>query len=117
VSACGGGGIFAGANGARSMTARGILLQAVQVLTVLLPAPLIQFEERVQRTQGQLYFSRRLVRTQDVAPIFGPCFFAPLESLVNAIAKRLRITQSGDLNVYLEFIGVLLVGSPFVALL
>src|ERR1700691_4670184 len=57
VSACGGGGILAVANGARSMTARDILLQIAQVLTVLLLAPLIQgiivqFEERVQRAQG-----------------------------------------------------------------
>jgi len=67
--------------------------------------------------QGRPYFIRRLVFTHDVAPIFGPYLFAPLERLVTLSAARLRIIQSGHLNFYLALIGALLVLILFVALL
>jgi len=59
--------------------------------------------------EGLPYFVRRLRFRHDVAPIFGPYLFAPLERLVWAVAGRLRLLQSGDLNLYLAVIGVLLV--------
>jgi hydrogenase-4 component B len=75
--------------------------------------------EREQATEGngKPYFTRRLVFTHDVAPIFGPYLFAPLENLVNALARRLRVIQSGHLNFYLALIGLLLVGILIIALL
>jgi formate hydrogenlyase subunit 3/multisubunit Na+/H+ antiporter MnhD subunit len=74
--------------------------------------------EREQATEGngKPYFTRRLVFTHDVAPIFGPYLFAPLENLVNALARRLRAIQSGHLNFYLALIGLLLVGILIIAL-
>jgi hydrogenase-4 component B len=65
---------------------------------------------------GQPYFTRRLVFSHDVAPIFGPYLFAPLERLVTALATHLRIIQSGQLNFYLALIGALLLGILIVAL-
>jgi hydrogenase-4 component B len=62
------------------------------------------------------YFTKRLVFTHDVAPIFGPYLFAPLEGLVIAIATKLRIIQSGHLPFYLSLIGALLVIILVVAL-
>jgi hydrogenase-4 component B len=57
---------------------------------------------------GRPYFIRRLVFSHDVAPIFGPYLFAPLERAVIGIAVRLRTIQSGHLNFYLSLIGGLL---------
>jgi hydrogenase-4 component B len=79
--------------------------------------PTIEIErEQAREGNGQPYFTRRLGFTHDVAPIFGPYLFAPLERLVNAIARRLRIIQSGHLNFYLALIGLLLVGILFITL-
>jgi hydrogenase-4 component B len=58
---------------------------------------------------GHRYFIRRLAFSHAVAPIFGPYLFAPLERLVIAAATRLRVIQSGSLNLYLSLIGGLLV--------
>ncbi len=73
--------------------------------------------ELAHESNGQPYFIRRLVFSHDVAPIFGPCLFAPLETLVIAAAARLRVIQSGHLNFYLALIGALLVVVLLVALL
>ncbi len=75
--------------------------------------------ERVLAAEGngQPYFTRRLVFTHDVAPIFGPYLFAPLERFVTALAGRLRLIQSGQLNFYLSLIGALLVGILIIALI
>ncbi len=73
--------------------------------------------ELADESNGQPYFIRRLVFSHDVAPIFGPYLFAPLERLVISIATRLRIIQSGYLNFYLSLIGALLVIILFIALL
>lgn len=59
---------------------------------------------------GRPYFIKRLVFTHNVAPLFGPYLFAPLEKLTIAAARRLAVIQSGDLNFYLFLIGLLLVG-------
>lgn len=58
---------------------------------------------------GRPYFIRRLIFSHDVAPLFGPSLFEPLERLVVGIATRLRALQSGHLNFYLALIGILLV--------
>jgi hypothetical protein len=80
--------------------------------------PTVETErEQAREGNGLPYFTRRLVFTHDVAPIFGPYLFAPLERLVNAIALKLRIIQSGHLNFYLALIGALLIGILFIALL
>ena len=60
---------------------------------------------------------RRLVFSHDVAPIFGPYLFAPLERLFVALAARLRIIQSGHLNFYLALVGILLIAILFISLL
>jgi formate hydrogenlyase subunit 3/multisubunit Na+/H+ antiporter MnhD subunit len=65
---------------------------------------------------GHPYFVRRLAFSHDVAPIFGPYLFAPLERLVVALAERLRLIQSGQLNFYLSLIGALLVAVLVIAL-
>ncbi len=64
--------------------------------------------EQAPEANGQPYFIRRLVFAHDVAPIFGPHLFVPLERLVVAAAGRLRPIQSGHLNIYLSLIGALL---------
>lgn len=64
--------------------------------------------ELAHGANGRPYFVRRLIFSHDVAPIFGPCLFAPLERLVITLATRLRIIQSGHLNFYLSLIGMLL---------
>jgi len=65
-------------------------------------------EQRVE-TNGHPYFIRRLSFAHDVAPIFGPLLFKPIEGLVNAAARRIKVIQSGRLNLYLLLIGLLLV--------
>ena len=55
------------------------------------------------------YFVKKLVFEHDVAPIFGPLLFRPAERIVNTVAGRLRLLQSGHLNAYLGLIGILLV--------
>ena len=55
------------------------------------------------------YFVKRLVFEHDVAPIFGPSLFQPAVRIVNDLAGKLRLLQSGHLNFYLGLIGLLLV--------
>jgi len=78
---------------------------------------LVTEHELARELNGQPYFIKRLVFTHDVAPIFGPYLFAPLEKLVVNAATRLRVIQSGQLNFYLSLVGLLLVGILAVALL
>jgi NADH:ubiquinone oxidoreductase subunit 5 (subunit L)/multisubunit Na+/H+ antiporter MnhA subunit len=73
--------------------------------------------QQAEEGNGHPYFTRRLVFTHDVAPIFGPYLFVPLERLAKAIARRLRHIQSGHLNIYLALIGALLVLILFITLL
>ncbi len=65
--------------------------------------------EAAIESNGQPYFTRRLSFAHDVAPIFGPYLFIPLEKSIIGIARRLQIVQSGHLNFYLSIIGALLV--------
>ncbi len=55
------------------------------------------------------YFITKLSFEHDVAPIFGPLLFQPAVVIVQALAARLRALQSGQLNLYLSLIGLLLV--------
>lgn len=55
------------------------------------------------------YFVKRLIFNQEVAPIFGPCLFAPLTRLVRTVADKVSMLQSGYLNFYNALIGILLV--------
>ncbi len=73
--------------------------------------------ETAREGNGHPYFIRRLAFTHEVAPIFGPHLFAPLERGVVSIALRFRIIQSGHLNFYLSLIGALLIIILFIALL
>ena len=73
--------------------------------------------ESAHTANGRPYFIRRLVFSHDVAPIFGPYLFVPLERTIIGIAARLRMIQSGHLNFYLSLIGGLLVIILIVALL
>ena len=63
--------------------------------------------EREADSRG--YFVRKLVFEHDVAPIFGPLLFQPAIRAVEAVARKLRLLQSGQLNFYLSLIGLLLV--------
>jgi hydrogenase-4 component B len=72
--------------------------------------PMVETERELAHTaNGRPYFVRRLAFNHDIAPLFGPYLFAPLERSVTALAARLRIVQSGDLNFYLALIAALLV--------
>jgi hydrogenase-4 component B len=64
--------------------------------------------EHAPESNGHPYFIRRLTFSHDVAPIFGPCLFKPLEKVVKALATGLGVIQSGHLNVYLSLVGGLL---------
>jgi hydrogenase-4 component B len=66
-------------------------------------------EETAPETDGQRYFVRRLLFTHQVAPVFGPLLFAPATRFVRALALHLGALQSGNLNLYLALIGLLLV--------
>ena len=66
-------------------------------------------EETERETRSHRYFVTRLEFTHDVAPVFGPLLFAPIERVVVYVAQKLRALQSGDLNFYLALIGLLLV--------
>lgn len=58
---------------------------------------------------GHPYFIQRLTFSHDVAPVFGPQLFVPLERFVLDMAGKFRSLQSGHLNIYLAIIGGLLV--------
>ena len=66
-------------------------------------------EETERETRARRYFVTRLEFTHDVAPVFGPLLFAPIERTVVFLSRKLRALQSGDLNFYLALIGLLLV--------
>jgi hydrogenase-4 component B len=71
--------------------------------------PTVETERETAKGSRQPYFIKRLSFSHDVAPIFGPYLFLPLIRIVNTVAKRFRLIQSGQLNFYLSLIGGLLV--------
>jgi len=80
--------------------------------------PTVETErETVREANGQPYFVKRLSFSHDVAPIFGPYLFVPLIKLVEAVARRFRLIQSGQLNFYLSLIGGLLIVILLLALI
>jgi formate hydrogenlyase subunit 3/multisubunit Na+/H+ antiporter MnhD subunit len=72
--------------------------------------------ELAEGSSGQRYFVTRLDFSHEVAPIFGPLLFRPIERLTIAAAVFLRRLQSGHLNLYLALIGLLLVIAMIVPL-
>ncbi len=54
------------------------------------------------------YFIHKLEFEHSVADVFGPVLFDPIRHAVWGVAGRLRALQSGDMNVYLGLIGLLL---------
>ena len=69
-----------------------------------------------RETGGRDYFIHRLKFDHHVAPLFGPHIFRPIVRLIQRLARRVRRMQSGYLNAYLAFIGVLLVVILFLTL-
>jgi hydrogenase-4 component B len=55
------------------------------------------------------YFVHKLEFEHSVANVFGPMLFDPLRRAIWRIAGWLRVLQSGDMNVYLGLIGLLLI--------
>ncbi len=70
--------------------------------------PTVETKRLTTGTDGNPYFIQRLTFTHDVAPIFGPLLFRPLEKAAIGLANWMRGLQSGYLNAYLATIGVLL---------
>lgn len=104
-------------NPARSATTALTFSNALRTFYSFIYRPTAEMEREIgHEVNGHPYFIRRLVFTDEVAPIFGPYLFAPLEKLVVFIADKLRIIQSGHLNFYLSLIGALLVAILFIAL-
>ena len=102
----------------RSATTALTFSNALRTFYSFVYRPTVETErEHAEEGNGHPYFIRRLIFRHDVAPIFGPYLFAPLERLVIALAARLQIIQSGHLNVYLALIGGLLLVILFIALL
>jgi hydrogenase-4 component B len=102
---------------ARATTTALTFSNALRTFYSFIYRPTVKMErEHAHEGNGLPYFTRRLVFMHDVAPIFGPYLFAPLEKVVTALAERMRVIQSGHLNLYLSFIGALLVAILFVAL-
>ena len=57
----------------------------------------------------QRYVLRRLTFNYEVAPLFGPALFRPLVRFANWLAWLISHMQSGQMNLYIGFIGLLLV--------
>jgi hydrogenase-4 component B len=106
------------ANPQRAATTALTFSNALRTFYSFIYRPTVEVERlTAEKSNGHSYFVRRLVFSHDVAPIFGPHLFAPLERFVVAISARLRIIQSGYLNFYLALVGVLLVIILFISLL
>ena len=52
---------------------------------------------------------RRLSFEQRIAPLFSGHLFRPLVRLTRWLSDRIAVIQSGDMNLYLVMIGILLV--------
>jgi hydrogenase-4 component B len=72
--------------------------------------------ELADGSSGHRYFVTRLDFSHEVAPIFGPLLFRPIERLTIGAAVFLRRLQSGHLNLYLAMVGLLLVVAMIVPL-
>ncbi len=95
---------------ARSATTALTFSNALRTFYSFVYRPTVETQrEHPHEGNGRPYFTRKLIFTHDVAPIFGPYLFEPLVRLVKGTAIRLRVIQSGHLNFYLALIGLLLV--------
>lgn len=102
----------------RSATTALTFSNALRTFYSFIYRPTIETErETAGKANGHTYFITKLNFTHDVAPIFGPYLFAPLERLVLWASSKLRTIQSGHLNFYLSLVGVLLIAILFIALL
>lgn len=79
---------------------------AVQVFYSFIYRPRLDMEhEQVERE----YFVRRLSFEQRIAPLFDTRLFRPLTRAVWWLSDRIAGLQSGDMNLYLALIGLLLI--------
>jgi hydrogenase-4 component B len=102
---------------ARAATTALTFSNALRTFYSFVYRPTVETErEHARGSHGQPYFINRLTFRHDVAPIFGPYLFAPLERMVMALALRLRVIQSGHLNIYLALIGALFLIILFITL-
>jgi len=96
-------------NPAHSATTQLAFSNALRTFYAFIYRPRIRTErEFVDHEARQGYFLRQLRFSHDVAPIFGPHLFRPLERLVGRLARDIRFVQSGSLNRYIGIIGVIL---------
>jgi len=59
--------------------------------------------------EGKPYFLKELHFDYAQAPIFGPLLFQPILRAVGWLTRHLRFLQSGLMNAYLAYIGLLLI--------
>jgi hypothetical protein len=96
-------------NPVHSATTQLTFSNALRTFYAFVYRPRIRTErEFVDRESRHGYFLRQLRFSHDVAPIFGPHLFRPLERLVGRLARGISFIQSGSLNRYIGIIGVIL---------
>jgi len=68
-------------------------------------------ENRLERSHsGREYFVRELHFNDSEVPVFGPWLFRPAVRIVQFLSDRIGLVlQNGSLNVYLGYIGMLLI--------
>lgn len=66
--------------------------------------------------EGKPYFLKELHFDYAQAPVFGPLLFQPIVHATGWLTRRLRFLQSGLMNAYLAYIGLLLILILVVAL-
>lgn len=94
----------------RSATTQLTFANAMRTFYGFVYRPRVQIERDYSDDGNERqYFLEQLSFSHDVAPIFGPLLFRPLERLALFLAKAARRIQSGSLNLYLGIIGVILV--------
>jgi formate hydrogenlyase subunit 3/multisubunit Na+/H+ antiporter MnhD subunit len=104
-------------NQTRSATTALTFSNALRTFYSFIYRPTVTTQREVSHeSNGRPYFVRKLIFSHDVAPIFGPYLFVPLERVTIYLSTRLRLIQSGHLNMYLAFIGALLIIILFIAL-
>lgn len=95
---------------ARSATTQLTFANAMRTFYGFVYRPRIRIERNYSDGENERgYFLQRLSFSHDIAPIFGPLLFRPLERLALFLARVARRIQSGSLNLYLGIIGVILV--------
>jgi hydrogenase-4 component B len=96
-------------NPVHSATTQLTFSNALRTFYAFVYRPRIRTErEFVDHEARKGYFLRQLRFSHDVAPIFGPHLFRPLERAVRRLARDIQFFQSGSLNRYIGIIGVIL---------